>query len=179
MLKFLRVIGVIILVVILIPLIAAFFIKKDYHVERSVVIEMPRDSVFNYVVMLKNQDNYSAWSEMDSKMKNEYRGTDGTVGFVSAWESDNGNTGKGEQEITAIIPGERIDYQLRFIKPFKSVSDVYMITEDAAGGGTLVRWGFTGRMNYPVNILLLLMSMEESIGNDFDTGLQNLKNKLE
>ncbi len=47
-------------------------------------------------------------------MKTEYRGTDGTVGFVSAWDSPVRDAGKGEQEITKIDDGKRIDYELRF-----------------------------------------------------------------
>ena len=51
---------------------------------------------------------------MDPDMKKTYRGTDGTVGFVSAWDSEKDDVGKGEQEIIKITDGERIDYELRF-----------------------------------------------------------------
>jgi hypothetical protein len=129
--------------------------------------------------MLKNQDLYSVWSTGDPSMNHTYIGTDGTVGFVSAWESTDKNMGKGEQEITAIVPGERMETELRFIKPFKTVSQVYLSTEAANDQSTTVRWGFSGKMNYPFNVLLLVMKMEESIGNDFDKGLGNLKAILE
>jgi hypothetical protein len=44
---------------------------------------------------------------------------------------------------------------------------------------TLVRWGFEGRFAYPMNAMLLVMDMEKMIGDDFQTGLENLKRILE
>jgi uncharacterized protein YndB with AHSA1/START domain len=160
-------------------LIIGLFVKKEYQMERDVVINKPRQEVFDYLKYLKNQDNFSKWASMDPDMRTSYRGTDGKVGFVSAWESDDKNVGKGEQEITGIIDGERIDYELRFIEPFESTSQAYMITEDVSDFQTRVRWGFTGRMNYPMNLMLLFMDFEKMIGDDFDHGLENLKAILE
>jgi hypothetical protein len=41
---------------------------------------------------------------MDPDMKKTYRGTDGTVGFVSEWESNKKDVGTGEQEIGLKTP---------------------------------------------------------------------------
>jgi len=170
----------VIVVIIVILLIIALFAKKDYGVEREVTINRPRMDVFAYIKFLKNQDNYSKWATMDPNMKREYRGTDGTQGFVSAWESENKNVGKGEQEIEKVTEGQRIDYEIRFIKPFESTAKAYMITGPASDTSrTIVKWGFKSRMKYPMNLMLLFMNMEKMIGDDFTTGLTNLKNTLE
>lgn len=166
-------------IIIAIPLLVALFVKKDYAVEREISINKPKEAVFDYVKYLKNQDNFSKWATMDPDMKKTYRGTDGTVGFVSAWESRNDDVGAGEQEITKITEGERIDYELRFIKPFESTEKAYMITEALGDNQTNVKWGFSGRMDYPMNLMLLFMDFEEMIGNDFETGLNRLKGELE
>lgn len=179
MTKFLKVIGVIILVIVIIPLIAGFFIRKDYKVERSVEIKLHKDTVFNYLVMLKNQDDWSVLGGMDNATKHTYTGVDGTAGFISAWESSNRDLGKGEQEIVSIEPGKRIDYKLRFTRPFKTESDVYIVTENAGEDNTLVIWGISGNMNYPFNVMLLFAEMDKSMGDDFSKGLQNLKKIME
>lgn len=166
-------------IIIAIPLLLALFIKKDYAVEREIVINKPKPEVFDYVKYLKNQNNYSKWATMDPDMKKTYSGTDGTVGFVSGWESQKDDVGVGEQEIKKITEGERIDYELRFIKPFESTEQAYMITEEAGNNQTKVKWGFKGRMNYPMNLMLLFMDFEGMIGNDFETGLNRLKAELE
>jgi hypothetical protein len=162
-----------------IALITALFVKKEYAVEREVTINKPKQEVFEYIKYLKNQDSYSVWANMDPQMKKEYKGTDGTVGFVSAWDSEKSDVGKGEQEIKKITEGERIDFELRFIKPFESTEPAYMITESVGDNQTKVKWGFSGEMKYPMNLMLLFMNMEEMVGNDLATGLQNLKTNLE
>jgi hypothetical protein len=68
---------------------------------------------------------------------------------------------------------------LRFIKPFKSVAQSSMTTEAISENSTKVSWGFEGSMNYPMNVMKLFMNMEKSIGDDFSTGLNNLKVLME
>jgi uncharacterized protein YndB with AHSA1/START domain len=177
--KTLKIIGITIAAIIIVPLIVSIFTKKEYDVLREVTINKPVDEVFNYVVLLKNQDEYSVWGKMDPNQRNEYRGADGTVGFVSAWDSDDPDVGKGEQEITGIEPLLRIDYELRFLKPFKSTSKAFMTTTSLDGNTTRVQWAFTGRMGAPMNLMLLIMDFEGIIGDDLQEGLYNLKGILE
>ena len=177
--KILKTILIVVVILVAIPLIVALFVKKTYSVERQITIERPNQEVFNYIKMLKNQNNFSKWATMDPAMKQEYRGTDGQAGFVSAWESDKKDVGKGEQTIEGITEGERIDYDLHFIEPFESRSKAYLVTTPVSDSQTKVTWGFTGKMNYPMNLMLLFMNMESMIGDDLTTGLSNLKNILE
>jgi len=168
----------IILGIIAFLLIAGLFIPKGMKATREIIINKPNAEVFNYIKQLKNQDNYSKWGSMDPSMKKEYRGTDATVGFVSAWEG-NKKVGAGEQEILGIEEGKALHTELRFIKPFKSIAQSSMTTEAVNDSSTKVSWGFEGQMNYPLNVMKLFMNMEKSIGNDFSTGLNNLKALLE
>ncbi len=54
-----------------------------------------------------------------------------------------------------------------------------MITEAVSPTETKVKWGFNGHMDYPMNLMIPLMDMEEMIGNDLEKGLTNLKGVLE
>jgi len=170
---------IVICIIIAIPLIIALFIKKDYSVEREIIIEKPKQEVFDYIKYLKNQDNFSVWTKRDSNIKKTYQGIDAEVGFISKWDSELKDVGKGEQEIKKIRDGERIDYELRFIKPFEAIEPAYMITEEIDSVQTKVKWGFSGHFNYPMNIMFLFMDFEELIGNDLETGLKNLETILE
>jgi len=168
-----------IIALIVIVLIIGLFVKRDYSIEREVTINKSKDVVFNYVKYLENQNKYSVWAKTDPNMKSTFTGTDATPGFISSWESQDKHVGKGEQEITKIIDGERIDYELRFFEPMKATNLAYMITESSSGDQTIVRWGFTGHMNYPMNLTLLFINMDKAVGNDFQQGLNNLKVILE
>lgn len=177
--KIIKWILIVIVILVAIPLITAVFVKKDYSVEREVVINKPKQEVFEYVKYLKNQNNYSKWAGIDKNMKKDFKGTDGTVGFISAWDSDNKDVGKGEQEIKGIKDGQRIDYEIRFIKPFESTSSAYMTTESVNGNQTKVKWVFFGNMPYPMNLMQVVMDMDKTIGDDLQTGLNNLKGIME
>lgn len=164
---------------ILLALIAALIMPKEYAVEREIVINKPNDSVFNYIKYLKNQDNFSVWSRTDPNMKKTFTGVDGTIGAVAAWESENKNVGVGEQEIKNILPNERIDFELRFKKPFESTDNAYFSTEGISSKETKVKWGFNGKMPYPMNLMLPIMNMDEMLGKDLEKGLVDLKVLLE
>ena len=156
--------------------IAGLVIPKDFVIERDVTINKPVDQVFPYLKSLKNQNEWSVWAKMDPNMKTEYRGTDGTVGFVSGWEG-NDDVGKGEQEIKSIAEGQRIDIELRFMKPWEATNQVTFTTEAAGDSQTRVKWAMAGRTPFPMNIMMVFM--RSSVEKDFATGLANLKSNLE
>lgn len=167
------------ILVFAIALIAAYFMPKNYEVTREITINKPVDSVFNYVRSLKNQNEFSVWANIDPKMKSTYTGTDGAVGSISAWKSEVKEVGVGEQEITKITEGKRIDFALRFKEPFEDNAVGFMSTETADGNQTKVKWGINGAMPYPMNIMMPFMKMDKMIGNDLQKGLENLKVKME
>ncbi|MBS1781544.1 MAG: SRPBCC family protein [Bacteroidetes bacterium] len=177
--KILKKLLLFLVIIIAVPLIVALFVKKDYAVEREIVINQPKSVVFDYIKFLKNQNNYSKWNKLDPNMKKTYKGTDGTVGFVYAWESKEKNVGVGEQEIINIAEGSRIDMKLRFKVPFEAQDDAYMTTDSLGDNQTKVKWGFKGAFPYPFNLFGLFMDMDKNVGGDLQTGLENLKAVLE
>lgn len=159
-------------------LVIALFSKKGYTVQREIVINRPKQEVFNYIRLLKNQDHFSKWVMTDPNMKKEFRGTDGLVGFVYAWDG-NKKAGKGEQEIMEITEGERLEAEIRFIKPFEGIAQVVFITTAIAEHQTRLSWSMTSAMKYPMNIMLLILNMENMLGKDLELSLSNLKTILE
>lgn len=151
----------------------------EFRVEREIVINKPKAEVFSYVKILKNQNEWGPWFKKEPSMKQEFRGTDGNIGFISAWSGQTEEVGEGEQEIKKIVEGERIETELRFTRPFESKSDAYLTTEAAAENQTKVKWGMSGSMPRPMNAMLLFFDMDAAVGKDFDEGLQNLKTIME
>jgi hypothetical protein len=176
--KILKVIGIVILALIAIVLIVAAVAPKDFSVQRSVSVNKPKSEVFGYVKYLKNQDSYSVWAQRDPNMKREFRGEDGTVGFVSVWDG-NREVGKGEQEIKGITEGEKIDFELRFKEPMENTAASYMSTETEGENATKVTWGISGKSPYPFNIMHLFMDMDKMLGSDLQAGLDKMKANVE
>jgi hypothetical protein len=157
-------------------LILALFMKKGYKTYRDVIINAPLQNVFEYVKHIKNQDNYNKWVMMDLNMKKDFKGTDGTVGFIYAWNG-NKEAGEGEQEIKTITEGKSIEMEIRFVRPFAGIAHAEMTTESVSNNQTKVSWSTASTMKYPLNIMLpILVKMMEK---DMDTSLTTLKNILE
>ncbi len=174
----LAIVGIILLAVVVLGVVV-FVSPTDFQVEKEIVINKPKAEVFDYLKYVKNQEKWGPWQKKDPNMVHRYTGTDGEVGFISAWESDHEQVGSGEQEITKIVDGERIDNQVRFKVPFESASDGYFVTEAEGQERTKVKWGFTGSFPRPLNLMLLFIDMDAEVGKDFDEGLKDLKVILE
>lgn len=177
--KILKKMAIVLALLIVTPLVVALFVKKDYHITREITINKPKHEVFEYIRFLKNQDNYSKWATLDPEMKKSYKGTDGTVGFVSAWESENGKIGVGEQEIITIIEDEKLETKLRFKEPFENEDDASMAVTEVSANETKVAWSFKGAFPYPMNLIGLFMDTDKEFGADLEFGLNKLKSILE
>lgn len=163
---------------ILLVAILGFFVSGEYHVFRKIIINRPKTEVYHVLKSLEYQNKWSVWASKDPDMKRELLGNDGTVGALSKW-SGNKEVGEGEQEITKLIPYDRIETQLRFFKPWKSQSDAYFDCTTIDESTTEVTWGFSGSNKFPANLMFLFMSMDNMVGKDFEMGLQNFKNLIE
>jgi hypothetical protein len=162
--------------IIALLLVIALFMTKNYKTYQEIIILAPRQKVFDYLKQLKNQDNFNKWIMIDPDMKKEYRGTDGTVGFVYAW---NGNKegGEGEQEIKAITDERNIEMEIRFVRPFAGIARAEMTTQSLSDNQTKATWSTASTMKYPLNLMLpMIVKMLEK---DMGTSLTTLKNILE
>ena len=157
-------------------LILALFMKTKHYVKREIIINAPRQKVFNFLKLLKNQDKFNKWAKNDPNRQWEYKGTDGTVGFIISWNG-NKSAGEGEKEIMDIIEGRRIETQIRFIRPMSTVANVIMETEALFDNQTKVSLINTGTLKYPMNIFIPLA--EKNFPKDMDSSLATLKNILE
>ncbi|HEY2349311.1 MAG TPA: SRPBCC family protein [Puia sp.] len=173
----LTVLGIIVVILLLIFLVFPLFIRRRYTVEKQVLIERSNLSVFDFVKMLGNQVHYNKWVMMDPQVKRTSKGTDGTVGFISYWDSQVKNVGKGEQEITHIDTGSKLDSTVRFEKPFKNTARVTMTTIPVTAGQTRVIWKMDGQNKYPMNLTNLFIP--GMLGKDMAESLGNLKSVLE
>ncbi len=176
--KLLKKVLIVLVSVIGIILIIALFVESKYDVNRSIIINQPKNLVFDYLKHVKNQNEYAVWNQLDPNIEQYYNGTDGEVGFIYSWKSSNEKVGTGEQEIMLIKEEELIDLEMRFSEPMEMIGNAYFETTTIEKG-TKVTWGFRGESSYPFNISLLIFDMEEMLGPDLEKGLDNLKEVLE
>ena len=173
---FITILEVIAGIIALLLLIAALT-KKDFKLEKQVIINRSKKDVFTYLKLIKNQEQYSVWVMKDPNVKMVYKGTDGTVGFTSSWESNDKHVGIGEQEIIKMNDGESMEVEIRFKKPFEDTN--YALTTATAVGDTQTKVTnlFYGKSKFPKNLMNLMM--DKLVGKDMQQNLENMKANLE
>lgn len=175
--KIFKTILLVILGIVALILIIAAFVKKDYTLQKEVTINKTNLEVYEYIRMNENQPKHNSWFRMDPNTKTEMRGTDGEVGAVWCWDSE--KTGKGEQKIVALTPGEKLDFEITFIKPFEGKAQNSIVLEAISPTQTKVVNSLSSSMPYPMNFMLLFMDMDKAIGTEMQNGLNNIKQNLE
>ena len=175
--KIVIIILMVIVGIIALLLLVALVIKNEYSIKREITISRSASDVYDYIKFQRNLEHYSKWVMADPNMKKEFKGTDGTIGFIYAWDSDNKNVGKGEQEIMKLVEGERVDAEIRFIKPFEGVATTSMRIEPVSEYQVRVVWMMNGRNKYPMN--LMVPFIDGLLGKDLELSLTNLKTTLE
>lgn len=160
-------------------LIFGMFLPSKYKVERTVLINAPKESVWNQVVYYKNFNNWSYWYSLDSTAKTSVVGTDGQKGCKYTWDSKNGKVGSGEQTRGEIKPMEYIESHLHFTAPMESSSEGYTKLADSAGG-IKVSYGVTGENSLISRIVVFFLGgMEKLVGPAFEKSMEKLKSICE
>jgi len=163
--------------IIALILIIALFTKKDFALEKQIVINNQKAEVFDFLKLIKNQEQYSVWVMKDPNIKLTYTGVDGTPGFTAAWESNDKNVGVGEQEIIQINQNESMQVEVRFKKPFEGTNIATTTVTAIDETQTKVSSIFTGRSKFPMNIMNLMM--EKLVGTAMQQTLENAKAVIE
>ncbi|WP_309380513.1 SRPBCC family protein [Cerasicoccus frondis] len=139
-------------------------------VERSVMINAPRGKVYATVRDFHQWPEWSPWliCEPDAKL------TFAKDGRKYTWDGQ--YIGSGEIAVIRETEGVSIDYQLTFLKPFKSKATARLEFANA-GEQTKVTWKMDSSM--PFFLFFLCGMMKNLIGMDYERGLLMLRNYVE
>ena len=167
---------VVIVGIISLLLIIALFMKREHFVKREIIINAPTQKVFDYLRLLKNQEEFNQWATAGPERIKEFKGTDGMVGFVYSWKGGR-MAGEGEKEIMNIVEGKKVETEIRFVKPMEARASVIMETEPLSDNQTRVNFTNAGTLKYPLNIMIPIA--EKNFARDLDISLATLKKILE
>lgn len=174
--KVLKTFVTLIVLVIGLFFIIPLFMDTGYSLKRTVTVDASKEKVKGYMANFENFQEWSPWAEIDQEMEVEISGKPGEVGSKYEWEG-NEDVGEGVMTITGTSE-DTVKIHLMFKEPFESESPTYYAFKEV-GGKTEVTWYMEGEMAYPWNVMTLFMSMEETIGKDFEKGLEKLKSQVE
>ncbi len=145
-------------------------LPSEYAVERSIVIDAPREAIHHYVGELRNWPEWTPWEEMDPEMVSEFGAQTTGVGASQSWT---GKSGSGELTFTSCDLEQGIAYDMDFDEgAFLSVCR--MIYEDDPNG-VKVTWTMNGDVGGDLIGRYFTMMMDKWVGPPFEQGLAKLK----
>ncbi len=140
------------------------------YVSKSIVINKKPSEIFPLINNFDNWPTWSPWLIMEKGVKVSV--ADDKKSFD--WEGD--LTGAGGMKIINEVENESIDYDLQFLKPWKSHAKVaFKLTSE--GEGTKATW--TMDSSLPFFLFWMKKMTEAFIGMDYDRGLNMLKDLAE
>lgn len=161
-------------VLVLLLVLVAFVLPREYRIERSVVINARPEAVHAQVAVLPAWKAWSAWHERDPQMKLTYSPQATGVGAWSAWESK--NEGNGKMTITEQTP-TKVTYHLEFPdQGFQSTGSMELRPE---GSATRLVWVDAGDLGMNPMSRWFGLFLDKLLGADFERGLSNLKKLVE
>jgi len=141
------------------------------NIQRSTEIDVPVERIHNHLVDMSSWPAWSPWliaepeaTVIVSDDKRHY-----------SWEGN--RVGAGEMIVRSEVRGEKIDYDLTFLKPWKSEAKVSFLLDKIDDAKTKVTW--TMDSSLPFFLFWMKSKTEKFIGMDYDRGLSMLKEQLE
>ncbi len=174
--KFVKILGIIIGLIVLVFVVLMIIAPREGHVERSIMIKADKQTVLDYAKSFKASKDWSPWMEKDPNVKITLGGTDGAVASTYEWEG-NDEVGAGKEEIKTITDSS-VTIDLNFKKPFESHANTYFKVA-TVGDSTQLRWGFNTEYSALPAVICMFMDMDAMLGKDFDLGLSRIKKNVE
>lgn len=110
-------------------------------------------------------------------MKRSHSGEQRGKGAKYEWEG-NKQVGHGRMEIVESTPPTKVLMKLDFIRPFPANNMAEFILEPK-GNSTVVTWAIYGPSPFMSKLMGIFMNIDTMIGKEFETGLANLKARME
>ena len=141
-----------------------------FSVNKSILIKASVDSVYLTISDPKKWPIWSPWFIMDSECKITYA----EDGSSYAWDGD--IIGSGNMKVMNKSENKQIDYEITFLKPWKSTSKVGFDLKKTSEG-VEVTWWMNGSL--PFFMFWMKNMMTAFVGMDYERGLNMLKDYVE
>ena len=140
------------------------------RIERSTSIEAPPEKIYRVISDFNDWRPWSPWLLMEPEVKV-------TVAPDSkSYEWEGKRTGVGNMKIVKEKENQFIDYDLNFLKPWKSHAKTnFILTQE--GSATKVSWTMDSKL--PFYLFFMKRMMEAYVGADYERGLDMLKAYVE
>ncbi|MEM6551644.1 MAG: SRPBCC family protein [Planctomycetota bacterium] len=171
MMKWLFRIGVVLVLLLAAFVVVGLLLPTDYVVERSVVVDAPRDRVHGLIADLVEWDKWEPWSAEDPTVVVTPGPKTTGVGASQTWTDQ---TGGGELVFTMSDPAKGVGYDMTIADAMHAKATI--LHEVLGDGKVRVTWRMEGDASgAPVVGGYLAKLLPAAIGPMFESGMANLK----
>jgi hypothetical protein len=146
---------------------------NTFRYERHITINAPAATIFPLINDFRRWTEWSPYEHRDPKLKRTYGHPAAGVGGSYAWEGDK-SVGSGRMDILEAPAPQRVKIRLQFFKPFVG-DNIADFTLREIDGATDVSWAMYGPQPFMTKVMSSVINFDKMVGNDFDTGLANMK----
>jgi len=155
--------------------VIGFFLPSHFKVERSIEISAPPEKIYPYLEDPRAWSKWAVWNQRDPQMQVTYLGPEKGEGAKWLWISR--SEGNGGMDFVKAEPPRLIEYKLSF--PDFNMSSGGKLELTSTGAVTKMTWTNEGDVGGNIISRYFLLTMDSTVGSDFDAGMKNLKTLVE
>jgi hypothetical protein len=164
-----------ILAFVFLLVVVGYFLPRQAHVERSIVIDAPQAELFAALNGFKRFNEFSPWAALDPDTQYSYEGPESGVGAKMSWISADDDVRSGTNEIVESASPDIIRTRLDFGGQLAQATFKF----EPADGGTRVTWSFDSDLGTNPIMRFVGLMFDRWIGADYEKGLARLKEVME
>jgi len=176
--NFLKTIGILLLIFVLVCCAIGLIQPKHYYVERKLEINVPVQEVHFNISSWEKWKAWSPWEGADTSIYSKIEGKDGSVGSRYNWKSTNPDVGFGNMKFTD-IQENKIEFDINLKSPLRLRHKATFDFAHSIKNTTKVTWSLKGKISFFERISSVFWSMDDMTGQELEKGLRNLKDLLE
>lgn len=157
---------------ILLLAILSYVLPNNYKVSKTVTMPFSTATVFNNVADLSKYHEWNPWQKEDPNAQHEVVGQAKTKGHKYSWNGK--RVGIGSLTLKNVEENKSIDFDLDFVKPFKSHADDGWLFEAITENSCKVTWHNGGALAAGMPRLMGPM-ITKQLNKQFEVGLKNLE----
>jgi hypothetical protein len=163
--------------IVLSVIIVSRFFPHTYHVEKSIIINKPRQEVFGYMAHMKNWEEWSLWNKsIDSTLYYFYNLKQDTLGARQYIRAQ--LIGDGYFELTEFKRDSLLHFNLVVNKGDRTAAGTFLFTPVSANT-TLLTWIDSGDVGFNPLKRFMIPFVTKSTAETLERGLLSIKTKIE
>ena len=174
--RFLKLLGIIALVIALFGAVIVWGLPSTAYMERSLLMSAPPEVIYKELISFRNFEERSPWAKKNVETTYTIGTPESGVGANISWESESEDMRSGKIEIIDVLENQYVISKMQFEGYGSNPRSKWLI--EPTDSGTMVTWAFEETQIEGFNKVFML-GIDGFLGSVYEEGLQLLKQRVE